>query len=86
MCFGFSLTVCKEKHGLNQKESTIADSNYFFSMKEVTALEVVEGQRSQPQHVVFYFRRILHSETDKLTSHCLEWDRKMELDIPDDGR
>ncbi|KAB1277641.1 Disks large-associated protein 5 [Camelus dromedarius] len=26
------------------------------------------------------------SETEKLTSYCLEWDRKLELDIPDDAK
>lgn len=36
-------------------------------------------------NVYHNFRNILQSETEKLTSHCLEWDRKLELDIPDDG-
>lgn len=36
-------------------------------------------------NVCHHFRNTLQSETEKLTSHCLEWDRKLELDIPDDG-
>lgn len=36
-------------------------------------------------NVYHHCRNILRSETEKLTSHCLEWDRKLDLDIPDDG-
>lgn len=36
-------------------------------------------------NVCHHCRNILRSETEKLTSHCLEWDRKLDLDIPDDG-
>ncbi|XP_029422538.1 disks large-associated protein 5 isoform X2 [Nannospalax galili] len=79
-----SAAVCGKEHGLNQKEATTKDSNCL-SIKEVTSLEV-NGQMSQPQHDVPYFRNILQSETDKLTSHCLEWDRKLDLDIPDDAK
>ena len=35
--------------------------------------------------VCHHCRNILRSETEKLTSHCLELDRKLDLDIPDDG-
>ena len=35
--------------------------------------------------VCLHCRNTLRSETEKLTSRCLEWDRKLDLDIPDDG-
>nr|XP_042140663.1 disks large-associated protein 5 [Peromyscus maniculatus bairdii]XP_042140664.1 disks large-associated protein 5 [Peromyscus maniculatus bairdii] len=80
-----SPAVCKEEHGLNQKEASTTDSSRL-SVGGVTSLEEGEGQVSQPQHDVPYFRKILQSETDKLTSQCLEWDKKLELDIPDDAK
>ncbi|ERE92649.1 disks large-associated protein 5 [Cricetulus griseus] len=81
----YSPAICSEEHGLNQKEASTTNSNCL-SVEGVTSLEVGEGQVSQPQHDVPYFRKILQSETDKLTSHCLEWERKLELDIPDDAK
>ncbi|XP_053140020.1 disks large-associated protein 5 isoform X2 [Hemicordylus capensis] len=38
------------------------------------------------QHDVPYFRNILQSETERLTSHCLEWDGTAEMDIPEDAK
>ncbi|XP_012519193.1 PREDICTED: disks large-associated protein 5 [Propithecus coquereli] len=80
-----SLTVWNEEHVLNHSEVTAKNSNDL-PIKEVSSLEINEGQLSQPQHDVPYFRNILQSETAKLTSHCLEWDKKLELDIPDDAK
>ncbi|XP_023111474.1 disks large-associated protein 5 isoform X1 [Felis catus] len=79
-----SLTVWNKEHVLNKDETT-KNSNGL-PTKEVPSLEINEDQVSQPQHDVPYFRNILQSETEKLTSHCLEWDRKLELDIPDDAK
>ncbi|XP_038612508.1 disks large-associated protein 5 [Tachyglossus aculeatus] len=39
-----------------------------------------------PQHDVPYFRRILRSKTEKLTAQCHEWEKKLELDIPEDAK
>ncbi|XP_057587860.1 disks large-associated protein 5 isoform X2 [Hippopotamus amphibius kiboko] len=77
-----SLTLWNKEHVLSKNETTNKNSNGL-STKEVPSLGVSEDQMSQPQHDVPYFRNILQSETEKLTSHCLEWDRKLELDIPD---
>uniref|UniRef100_A0A1D5QL16 DLG associated protein 5 n=1 Tax=Macaca mulatta TaxID=9544 RepID=A0A1D5QL16_MACMU len=79
------LTVWHEEHVLNKNEATTKNSNGL-PIKEVPPLERNEGQITQPHHDVPYFRNILQSETEKLTSHCLEWDRKLELDIPDDAK
>uniref|UniRef100_A0A8D2AWM2 DLG associated protein 5 n=1 Tax=Sciurus vulgaris TaxID=55149 RepID=A0A8D2AWM2_SCIVU len=80
-----SLTVLNQEHSLNQNEATTKSSSDL-SIKDVPAFELNEGQMSQPTHDVPYFRNILRSETEKLTSYCLEWDRKLELDIPDDAK
>nr|XP_045011200.1 disks large-associated protein 5 [Jaculus jaculus]XP_045011201.1 disks large-associated protein 5 [Jaculus jaculus] len=79
-----SLTVCSEEHVLGQNGVTTKNSNC--RSIEVTPVEVNEGQMSQPPHDVPYFRNILQTETEKLTSHCHEWDKKLELDIPDDAK
>ncbi|XP_069845816.1 disks large-associated protein 5-like isoform X2 [Dipodomys merriami] len=80
-----SLPVSEEEHGLSKKEAATKNSNCL-PIKEAPSLEINEGQISQPQHDVPYFRQILQSETEKLTTVCLEWDRKLELDIPDDAK
>ncbi|XP_021565211.1 disks large-associated protein 5 [Carlito syrichta] len=80
-----SLTVWREEHVLDQGEAT-AKSPTDLPIKEAPSLDVSEGRPTQPQHDVPYFRNILRSETEKLTSHCLEWDRKLKLDIPDDAK
>ncbi|KAF7251884.1 Disks large-associated protein 5 [Varanus komodoensis] len=38
------------------------------------------------QHGVPYFRNILQSETERLSSCCLEWDGTAEMDIPEDAK
>ncbi|KAM7321631.1 hypothetical protein ACRRTK_019723 [Alexandromys fortis] len=80
-----SPAACDEEHVLNQKEAPATNSSRL-SEDGATSLGVGEGQVSQPQHDVPYFRTILQSETDRLASHCLEWDRKLDLDIPDDAK
>ncbi|KAM9201903.1 disks large-associated protein 5 [Dugong dugon] len=80
-----SPTVWNKEHILNKNETATKNSGGLL-IHEVPSLEINEGQISQPQHDVPYFRNILQSETEKLTSCCLEWDKKLELDIPDDAK
>ncbi|KAM4854088.1 disks large-associated protein 5 isoform 2-T2 [Thomomys bottae] len=80
-----SLPIREEEHDLSQNEATIENSNCL-PIKGTPSPEITEGQVSQPQHDVPYFRHILQSETGKLTALCLEWDKKLELDIPDDAK
>ncbi|XP_052047633.1 disks large-associated protein 5 [Apodemus sylvaticus] len=80
-----SLPCGSKEHGLNQKDASTSNSGHL-SVTGDTAFTVSEGPTSQPPHDVPYFRRILQSETDKLTSHCMEWERKLELCIPDDAK
>ncbi|XP_053149051.1 disks large-associated protein 5-like [Hemicordylus capensis] len=37
-------------------------------------------------HLPSTMLNILQSETEKRTSHCLEWDGKVEMDIPEDAK
>uniref|UniRef100_G3UN02 DLG associated protein 5 n=1 Tax=Loxodonta africana TaxID=9785 RepID=G3UN02_LOXAF len=80
-----SPTVWNKEQVLNKNEAATKNSNGL-PIKEASSLEINEGQISQPQHDVPYFRSILQSETEKLTSRCLEWDKQLELDIPDDAK
>lgn len=68
-----------------KKNETTTENLHGLPIKEVPSLEINEDQTSQQPHVL-YFRNILQSETEKLTSHCLEWERKLELDIPDEAK
>ncbi|XP_023579837.1 disks large-associated protein 5 [Octodon degus] len=74
------VTVLKEEYSLNQNEVATEDS------EGLSVNKACKGQIPEPQHDVLYFRNILQSETEKLTSHCLAWDRKLELDISDDAK
>ncbi|XP_063104028.1 disks large-associated protein 5 isoform X3 [Cavia porcellus] len=80
-----SVTVFKEECGLSQNAVAPEDPDGLSGDKALP-LETCGGQIPEPQHDVPYFRNILRSETEKLTSHCLDWDRKLELDIPDDAK
>ncbi|NWU63214.1 DLGP5 protein, partial [Pterocles burchelli] len=53
---------------------------------DVTALEMKSEDIREQEHDVPYFRNILQSETEKLMSQCLQWDGKLELDIPEDAK
>uniref|UniRef100_H0XLH7 DLG associated protein 5 n=1 Tax=Otolemur garnettii TaxID=30611 RepID=H0XLH7_OTOGA len=80
-----SLTVWNEEQVLNYNKATTKESSGL-PVTEVPLLEMKEGQLSQLQHDVPYFRNILQSETEKLTSSCFQWEKKLELDIPDDAK
>ncbi|NXX47658.1 DLGP5 protein, partial [Tricholaema leucomelas] len=51
-----------------------------------TALEMKSNDIREQEHDVPYFRNILQSETEGLMSQCLQWDGKLELDIPEDAK
>ncbi|XP_066854694.1 LOW QUALITY PROTEIN: disks large-associated protein 5 [Anser cygnoides] len=50
------------------------------------ALETKSDDIREQEHDVPYFRNILQSETERLMSQCLQWDGKLELDIPEDAK
>ncbi|KAM4690510.1 LOW QUALITY PROTEIN: disks large-associated protein 5 [Rhinophrynus dorsalis] len=43
-------------------------------------------QPEEPKHDVPYFRDILKSEIEKLTLMCTQWDKRIEMDIPEDAK
>ncbi|XP_071971827.1 disks large-associated protein 5 isoform X2 [Engystomops pustulosus] len=43
-------------------------------------------QPEEPTHDVPYFRDILKSEIQKLTLLCADWDKRIEMDIPEDAK
>ncbi|KAG6928683.1 DLG associated protein 5, partial [Chelydra serpentina] len=47
-------------------------------------IAAIETKAGETDHDVPYFRNVLASETERLMSHCLQWDGKFELDIPED--
>ncbi|XP_037359285.1 disks large-associated protein 5 isoform X2 [Talpa occidentalis] len=73
------------KEPVFNKNETTRNSNGL-PIKEDSSFEINEEHIPQPQHDVPYFRNVLQSETEKLTSYCLEWDQKLQLDIPDDAK
>lgn len=83
-CSSSSLTVCNKEQCLNKNETTKLAND--LPTKDVLSLETNEDQTSQPQHDVPYFRNVLQSESETLTSYCLEWDQKLQLDIPDEAQ
>ncbi|XP_013809217.2 disks large-associated protein 5 [Apteryx mantelli] len=53
---------------------------------DTSALGTKSDDLREQEHDVPYFRHILQSETERLMSHCLQWDGKLELDIPEDAK
>ncbi|NXA35644.1 DLGP5 protein, partial [Eudromia elegans] len=51
-----------------------------------TTVRTMSDDLREQEHDVPYFRNILQSETERLMSHCLRWDGKLELDIPEDAK
>ncbi|NXY71070.1 DLGP5 protein, partial [Glareola pratincola] len=69
-----------EKFSIQRSSETIPVST------DITALEMKSDDIREEEHDVPYFRNILHSETERLMSQCLQWDGKFELDIPEDAK
>ncbi|KFQ25480.1 Disks large-associated protein 5, partial [Mesitornis unicolor] len=76
----FPASESDEKMSIQTSEETIPVS------VDTTALEMKSVDIREQEHDVPYFRNILQSETEKLMSQCLQWDGKMELDIPEDAK
>nr|XP_056707351.1 disks large-associated protein 5 [Euleptes europaea] len=70
------------------KEKTMAVTSETEIDQRLTDLPAPETSElmGEPQHDVPYFRNILHSETERLTSRCLEWDGTAEMDIPEEAK
>uniref|UniRef100_A0A8C0QLJ6 DLG associated protein 5 n=1 Tax=Chelonoidis abingdonii TaxID=106734 RepID=A0A8C0QLJ6_CHEAB len=49
-------------------------------------ISAIETKAGETDHDIPYFRNVLASETERLMSHCLQWNVKFELDIPEDAK
>ncbi|NXW65399.1 DLGP5 protein, partial [Eurystomus gularis] len=70
----------------DEETSTRRSSETIPVSTDTAALEMKSGDIQEPEHDVPYFRNILRSETERLMSQCLQWDGKLELDIPEDAK
>ncbi|XP_008939805.1 PREDICTED: disks large-associated protein 5, partial [Merops nubicus] len=69
-----------EKASIQRSSETIPVST------GTTVLEIEPEDVREQEHDVPYFRSILRSETERLMSQCLQWDGKLELDVPEDAK
>ncbi|NWH64155.1 DLGP5 protein, partial [Geococcyx californianus] len=80
-------TSLKGENGESDEKASIQRANETTRVSmDVTALETKSDDVREQEHDVPYFRNILQSETERLMSHCLQWDGKFELDIPEDAK
>ncbi|NWY60587.1 DLGP5 protein, partial [Chionis minor] len=76
-----------EKASESDEKTSIQRSNETIPVSTgLTELETESDDLREQEHDVPYFRNILQSETERLMSHCLQWDGKFELDIPEDAK
>ncbi|KAM6074869.1 disks large-associated protein 5 [Chlamydotis macqueenii] len=76
-----------EKASEPDKKTSIQTSNETIPVStDITAPETKLDDLREQEHDVPYFRNTLRSETEKLMSQCLQWDGKLELDIPEDAK
>ncbi|NXL45739.1 DLGP5 protein, partial [Podilymbus podiceps] len=76
-----------EKASESDEKMSVQSSNEMIPVStDITALETKSDDIREQEHDVPYFRNILRSETEKLVSQCLQWDGKIELDIPEDAK
>ncbi|NXJ13236.1 DLGP5 protein, partial [Odontophorus gujanensis] len=68
------------------KTSTHRSSETTSVSTEMAVTETKSNDVREEEHDVPYFRNILQSETERLMSQCLQWDGKLELDIPEDAK
>ncbi|NXF90903.1 DLGP5 protein, partial [Eubucco bourcierii] len=77
----------REKASKSEEKTSIQTSPETHpASADPTTLEIKSNDIRQQEHDVPYFRNILQSETEGLMSQCLQWDGKLELDIPEDAK
>ncbi|XP_031409595.1 disks large-associated protein 5 isoform X3 [Meleagris gallopavo] len=71
----------------SDEETSIQRSNETIPVStEMAVTETKSDDIREQEHDVPYFRNVLQSETDRLMSQCLQWDGKLELDVPEDAK
>ncbi|NXD63527.1 DLGP5 protein, partial [Eolophus roseicapillus] len=76
----------KKESELDEKTSIQRSNSTVLISPDTTVLETKSDDIREQEHDVPYFRNILRSETESLMSQCLQWDGKLELDIPEDAK
>ncbi|XP_026554487.1 disks large-associated protein 5 isoform X1 [Pseudonaja textilis] len=69
--------------------SEMRDNIAFEGESSVQQPDLLATEISEPTtklHDVSYFRNILQSQRERLTSFCLEWDKTVETDIPEEAK
>ncbi|KAM3853902.1 disks large-associated protein 5 [Vipera latastei] len=85
----YVLDLLEETEGEHVPDE-MRDNVTFESESSVQQPDLLATEISEPTtkllHDVSYFRNILQSETERLTSFCLEWDKTVEMDIPEEAK
>ncbi|KAM8807996.1 disks large-associated protein 5 [Eudromia elegans] len=82
-----STSLKAEKACSVDEKISIQRSNVLIPVStHTTTVRTMSDDLREQEHDVPYFRNILQSETERLMSHCLRWDGKLELDIPEDAK
>ncbi|KAG8126659.1 hypothetical protein E2320_021803 [Naja naja] len=68
-----------------KKDNIVFEGESSVQQPDLLATEISEPT-TKLLHDVSYFRNILQSERERLTSFCLEWDKTVEIDIPEEGK
>ncbi|NWU96729.1 DLGP5 protein, partial [Upupa epops] len=77
---GETASTSDEKTSVERSSETIAVPT------DTPELEKQSEDVREPEHNVPYFRSILRTESERLKAQCLQWDGKLELDIPEDAK
>ncbi|XP_015678305.1 disks large-associated protein 5 [Protobothrops mucrosquamatus] len=85
----YALDLLEETKGGHVPDE-MRDNVTFESESGVQQPDLLATEISEPTtkllHDVSYFRNILQSEIERLTSFCLEWDKTVEMDIPEEAK
>uniref|UniRef100_A0A8C6VMW9 DLG associated protein 5 n=1 Tax=Naja naja TaxID=35670 RepID=A0A8C6VMW9_NAJNA len=68
-----------------KKDNIVFEGESSVQQPDLLATEISEPT-TKLLHDVSYFRNILQSERERLTSFCLEWDKTVEIDIPEEAK
>ncbi|NXA49427.1 DLGP5 protein, partial [Nothocercus julius] len=83
---GFSTNICFSACKLDENTSIQRSNGTIPASTDTAALGTKSDDVREQEHDVPYFRNILQSETERLMCLCLQWDGKLEVDIPEDAK
>ncbi|XP_013910242.1 PREDICTED: disks large-associated protein 5 [Thamnophis sirtalis] len=77
--------IKRERVPSEMRYNTAFEDESSVQQPDLLATEISEPT-TKLLHDVPYFRNILQSEKEKLMSHCLVWDKTVEMDIPEEAK